>query len=167
MTDFHLAQMNVARLRAPLDDPSIAGFAAGLDLMNALADRSPGFVWRMTEEDVDGFPAPDRGDPAVIATMSVWESLEHLRAYVYQSAHLDYLRQRRDWFVPGGSSLVLWWVEAGHIPGVPEGLERLRRVTTEGPGPEAFTFRKPFPAPGPGATRPRGERPEPLPARPA
>ena len=147
MTDFHLAQMNIARLRAPLEDPSIAGFRDGVDLMNDLADRSPGFVWRLKEEDVDESTLPGPRDPLMIATMSVWESLEHLRGYVYQSEHLDYLRRRRDWFSPSGSSMVLWWVDAGHIPGIPEGLKRLHRLGTDGPGPEAFTFRKPYPAP--------------------
>ncbi|MBW6437974.1 DUF3291 domain-containing protein [Actinoplanes hulinensis] len=161
MTDFHLAQMNVARLRAPLEDPSVAEFVAGVDLMNELADHSPGFVWRLREEDVDEATLPGPRDPAVIATMSVWESLEHLRAYVYQSAHLDYLRRRRDWFVPGGSALVLWWVEAGHIPSLREGLKRIHRLSTEGPGPEAFTFRQTF------SPRPPADRQELLPARPA
>jgi hypothetical protein len=148
MTDFHLAQMNVAKLRAPEGDPRVAEFTAGVDLMNELADRSPGFVWRLKEEDVDlealGIqPAP----PEMIATMSVWESLEALRGYVYHSTHLDYLRRRREWFVPGESAMVLWWVEAGHIPTLRDGLQRLALLGAEGPGPRAFTFRQPFPAP--------------------
>lgn len=148
MTDFHLAQLNVAELIAPPGDPRIAEFDAGVDLMNALADRSPGFVWRLKDEDVDrtalGIQA---APPEQIATMSVWESLEALRRYVYQSGHLEYLRRRREWFVPGRSALVLWWVEAGRIPTLLDGLERLRMLGAEGPGPRAFTFRRTFPAP--------------------
>src|SRR5690349_9405847 len=145
---FHLAQMNVAKLRAPEGDPLVAEFTAGVALMNALADRSPGFVWRLKEEDVDlealGIPpAP----PEMIATMSVWESLEALRGYVYQSGHLDYLRRRREWFVTGESAMVLWWVEAGRIPTLRDGLQRLALLGAQGPGPEAFTFRQTFPAP--------------------
>jgi hypothetical protein len=145
---FHLAQMNVAKLRAPEGDPLVAEFTAGVELMNELADRSPGFVWRLKEEDVDlealGIqPAP----PEMIATMSVWESMEALRGYVYQSGHLDYLRRRREWFVAGQSAMVLWWVEAGRIPTLRDGLQRLALLGANGPGPEAFTFRQPFPAP--------------------
>jgi len=145
---FHLAQFNIARLRAPLDDPAIAGFVAGLDTMNALADSSPGFVWRLTDGP-DGDATTVRPlDPDVIVTMSVWDSVESLRAFSYQSAHLDYLRRRRDWFLPHNfrASLVLWWVPAGHIPTVEEACERLERVA-DGPSPEAFTFRRTFPAP--------------------
>ncbi|GID55173.1 DUF3291 domain-containing protein [Actinoplanes couchii] len=148
MTDFHLAQMNVATLIAPPGDPSVAEFTAGVDLMNELADRSPGFVWRLKEEDVDLAALGIRAAPAnQIATMSVWESLEALRGYVYQSGHLDYLRRRREWFVPGRSALVLWWVEAGRIPTLLDGLQRLKLLGETGPGPRAFTFRRTFPAP--------------------
>ena len=148
MSAFHLAQINTARLRAPLQDPSMSEFVDGLKLMNELADRSPGFVWRLADENGDGsIFAP--ADPRTIYTLSVWESLEHLRQYVYQSAHLDYLRRRRDWFVPGGSAMVLWWVDAGHIPHITEGLQRLALLGAHGPGPRAFTFRQPFPAPVP------------------
>lgn len=148
MSAFHLAQMNSARLRAPLEDPSIAEFAEGLSLMNDLADRSPGFVWRLVGENGDGTIAAP-ADPATIFTLSLWESLEHLRAYVYQSTHLDYLRRRRDWFLPHGhqESLVMWWIPAGRIPTLRQGVSRLGRLQAAGPGPEAFTFRQPFPAP--------------------
>ncbi|MEU4421406.1 DUF3291 domain-containing protein [Actinoplanes sp. NPDC024001] len=148
MTGFHLAQINFARLRAPLDDPSMAEFVEGLALMNALADRSPGFVWRMVGDGGDGTIAAP-ADPLEIYTLSVWESVEHLRAYAYQSEHLDYLRRRREWFEPHSTRtpLVLWWVPAGHLPGFAEGAARLELLAAEGPGPEAFTFRQSFPAP--------------------
>ncbi|WP_306211991.1 DUF3291 domain-containing protein [Actinoplanes sp. RD1] len=155
MSAFHLAQLNTARLRAPLDDPAMAGFVEGLALMNALADRSPGFVWRLAGEEAEHgavFGVP--GLPDVILTFSVWESVEHLRAYVYQSAHLDYLRQRREWFVPHEhhESTVLWWTPAGRIPSLAEGLARLERLRVEGATAEAFTFRRSFPAPVPART---------------
>jgi uncharacterized protein DUF3291 len=148
MSAFHLAQMNTARLRAPLHDPSMREFADGVALMNDLADRSPGFVWRLAEESGDGTIAAP-ADPATIFTLSVWESLEALRQYVYQSAHLDYLRRRRDWFVPHGhqDSLVLWWLPAGRIPTLRQGISRLGRLRAAGPAPDAFTFRQPFGAP--------------------
>ncbi len=150
MSDFHLAQMNNARLRAPLEDPSMAEFVEGFALMNDLADRSPGFVWRLIGEHGDGTIAAP-ADPSTIFTLSVWESVEHLRAYVYQSSHLDYLRRRRDWFVPHGhqEALVMWWLPAGRVPTLRQGISRLGRLRASGPTPEAFTFRQPFPAPVP------------------
>ncbi|MFF5289041.1 DUF3291 domain-containing protein [Paractinoplanes globisporus] len=148
MSDFHLAQMNSARLRAPLEDPSMIDFAEGISLMNALADRSPGFVWRLVGDSGDGtIAAPS--DPSHIYTLSVWESPEHLRAFVYQSEHLEYLRRRRDWFFPHGqqAALVLWWIPAGTIPTLRQGISRLGRLNAGGPTAEAFTFRQLFPAP--------------------
>ncbi|AEV88070.1 hypothetical protein ACWT_7059 [Actinoplanes sp. SE50] len=148
MSAFHLAQINTARLRAPLADPSMAEFVAGLTLMNELADRSPGFVWRLIGDDGDGTIATD-ADPGRIYTMSVWETPAHLRAYAYQSDHLDYLRRRREWFHPHGpdAALVLWWLPAGDLPTLQQGLDRLDRLRADGSTPEAFTFRAPFPAP--------------------
>jgi hypothetical protein len=147
-TAFQLAHFNVARLRAPLTDPSMAEFVAGLETINALADSSPGFVWRLAEGP-DGDATTVRPlDPDVIVTMSVWDSAESLREFSYRSAHLDYLVRRRDWFRPPDfpASLVLWWVPAGHIPTVEEACRRLELVAA-GPSPEAFTFRRTFPAP--------------------
>src|SRR3954451_24092212 len=128
MSAFHPAQINTARLRAPLEDPSMAECVAGLELMNELADRSPGFVWRLAGENGDGTIARP-ADPNRIYTLSVWESPEHLRAYAYQSEHLDYLRRRRDWFHPHGheAALVLWWVPAGTGPTLRQGISRLWR----------------------------------------
>ena len=148
MSDFHLAQINTARLRAPLEDPSMIDFAEGISLMNALADRSPGFVWRLADESGDDTVASP-ADPRRIYTLSVWESPEHLRAYAYQSQHLDYLRRRRDWFHPHGhqAALVLWWIPAGKIPTLRQGISRLGRLQADGPTPEAFTLRVVFPAP--------------------
>jgi hypothetical protein len=149
MTSAHrLAHFNVARLRAPLTDPVMSEFVAGLDAMNALADASPGFVWRLAEGPEGDATTVRPLDPDVIVTMSVWDSVEALRTFSYRSAHLDYLRRRRDWFRPHDlpASLVLWWVPAGHLPTVEEACERLALVAG-GASPKAFTFREPFPAP--------------------
>jgi hypothetical protein len=147
-TAFHLAQFNVARLRAPLTDPSMSEFVAGLDTINALADTSTGFVWRLTEGPNGDATTVRPLDPDVIVTMSVWDSVESLRAFSYRSAHLDYLRRRRDWFLPHDipATVVLWWIPAGHVPTVEEACARLEMVAA-GPSPQAFTFRRTFPAP--------------------
>ena len=145
---FHLAQFNAARIRGPLTDEVMAGFVAGLDTINALADAAPGFVWRLAEGPEDDATTVRPLGPDVIVTMSVWDSVESLRAFSYQSHHLDYLRRRREWFLPPDlpASLVLWWIPAGHRPTVEEACERLDRVAA-GPSPQAFTFRQTFPAP--------------------
>ncbi|MDA2805576.1 DUF3291 domain-containing protein [Nocardiopsis suaedae] len=149
----HLAQLNIALLKAPLDDPSMADFAAALDPINALADASPGFVWRYTDEGANDASASRPFGPDLLVNLSVWEDVESLRSYTYgNSGHLDYLRRRREWFAPlGRPGLVLWWVPAGTLPTLSEAGERLERLTANGPGPKAFTFRSPFPAPGAGA----------------
>ena len=149
MTAHHLAQLNVARLRAPLDSPELAGFVALLDEINALAERSTGYVWRLRDESGDA-TAIRPFDPDVIINLTVWESVESLRAYTYRSDHLEPLRRRRDWFVPyDGPHLVLWWIPAGTLPTIAEAGDRLALLAERGPGAEAFTLRHPFPAPLP------------------
>ncbi len=139
----HLAQFNLARLRAPLDDPATEGFAANLDRINRLADTSPGFVWRLVEEGDVVFNPFD--DEMVIVTMSVWESRQALFDFTYRTVHLEFLRGRRQWFEHMEEpTVVLWWVPEGHRPAVEEGRERLGLLRAEGPGPEAFTFRERF-----------------------
>jgi hypothetical protein len=146
---YHLAQVNIGRLRAPIDDPIMEGFRSQLDPINALADRSPGFVWRLqTEEGNATAIRPFADDDRMAINMSLWESLEALQHYVYKSAHVGPLRDRKQWFEPiEGPILALWWIPAGHIPTIEEAKDRLRRLKEHGPSPEAFTFRTPFPAP--------------------
>jgi hypothetical protein len=146
---FHLAQVNIGRLRAPIDDPIMDGFRTQLDPINALADRSPGFVWRLQTEDGNATAIrPYADDDRMAINMSVWESLEALQQFVYRSAHVAPLRDRKQWFEPIEEPiLVLWWVPAGHIPTIAEAKERLDHLKVHGPSPDAFTFRTPFPAP--------------------
>lgn len=143
----HLAQLNVAVPRFPTDDPRMAGFMSMLDEINAVADASEGFVWRLVSEganDATSLRTPLDGIEQMV-NMSVWETYEALREYVYRSAHLDLLRRRGDWFAtPADAILVLWWVPAGHVPSVTEGLGRLESLRAHGPTPEAFTFRHRF-----------------------
>jgi hypothetical protein len=149
VTRYHLAQVNIGRFRAPLDDPNMEGFRSQLDPINALADRSPGFVWRLQTEDGNATAIrPYEGDDLMAINMSVWESLEALQRFVYKSAHVETLRARKQWFEPiAGPILALWWIPAGHTPTVAEARERLQYLKEHGPTPHAFTFRTPFPAP--------------------
>lgn len=156
MGTYHLAQMNIARMLAPLDSPVMADFVGQLDAINALAESSPGFVWRLQTEDGDATAIRPYDDDRVIVNMSVWESPEALHAYVYQSGHVEVMRRRREWFSRmADAMLVLWWIPAGHRPTVPEAVARLDLLRERGPTAEAFTFRTPFPSPD--ASVPRGE----------
>jgi hypothetical protein len=147
--EVQLAQFNIARMRAPIDDPVMEGFRSQLDRMNALADSSPGFVWRLQTDGGDATAIRAYDDPLVIVNMSIWESLEALHHYVYKSPHVGPLRDRRHWFEPATEAvLVLWWVPRGHIPSIHEAMERLERLRAQGPSGKAFTFREPFPPPG-------------------
>ena len=147
MTGRHLAQLNVARLLAPLDSPELAGFVEALEPVNAVADGAPGFVWRLQDDAGDATSLRPWGDD-VIVNMSVWESVEALRAYVYGLEHAAVLRQRRSWFEAYGSaSLVLWWIPQGHEPTLEEAKVRLDMVEADGPSPVAFTLRSPYAAP--------------------
>ena len=147
---WHLAQLNVGRLRAPIDDPIIAEFKGALDAINALADRSPGFVWRLqTAEGNATALHPIDDDELIAINMSVWESIEALGDYVYRSDHTAFLRRRREWFERYGTAyLVLWWVPAGHIPSIDEALARLDELERNGPTEKAFTFARRFAPPG-------------------
>lgn len=145
--DFHLAQFNIGRLRLPLDSAEIAGFVAEFDPVNALADAADGFVWRLQDEHGDATGFRPYGD-MVIVNYSVWTTLAALRNFVYCGRHLDMLRRRREWFARMAEHhLVMWWVPAGHIPLVPDAVARLEQLRAHGPGPEAFTFRQPYPPP--------------------
>jgi hypothetical protein len=151
---FHLAQANVARMRAPLEDPVMEGFRSQLDRINAVADRSPGFVWRLQTPEGNATAIRAYDDERILFNMSVWDSLEALHHYVYRSDHVGPLRNRREWFEPmAGPILVLWWIRAGHIPTIDEAKERLRILRERGPSQDAFTFRQPFAPPGERRTR--------------
>ena len=147
MTDrpWHLAQLNVGRLLAPLESDTLAGFVAALEPINELADGHRGFVWRLQTDAGDATSIRPTEDDLFLINMSVWSSLETLRAFVYTTAHVQVLRWRRAWFEQLATShMVLWWVPAGHIPTIDEALERLDRLRRDGPTLAAFTFRAPF-----------------------
>lgn len=146
---WHLAQINVARALAPLESPQLAGFVANLERVNALADRAPGFVWRLEDESGNATDIRVDEDPLLIVNLSVWESREALFDFVYRSGHTAIMARRGEWFERRrGPHQALWWVPAGERPSAEEGMARLARLAAEGPGPEAFTFKQAFPPPG-------------------
>jgi heme-degrading monooxygenase HmoA len=143
----HLAQVNVGRIKAPLDSALLAGFVARLDEINALADRSPGFVWRLQTPQGNATDLRPYDDDRILMNMSVWESLEHLTAFVFGSSHRELLQQRRDWFEKfEGVYAALWWVPVGHRPSIEEAKSRLAHLAEKGPTPYAFSFKDTFPA---------------------
>lgn len=146
MPSYHLAQVNIGRIRAQLDDPVMNGFVQRLDEINALAEASPGFVWRLQTDEGNATYFRPYEDERVLLNMSVWESVESLRQYVFHSAHRELLRQRQDWFERfQGAYAALWWVSAGHIPGIDEAKRRIAHLDAHGPTEFSFTFQSVFP----------------------
>lgn len=147
MTRYHIAQVNIGRIKAPLNDRQMAGFVNRLDEINALADHSPGFVWRLQTSDGNATyfrPYPD--DDRILLNMSVWSSIETLRHYVYKTAHAQLLQHRQEWFEKfSGAFAALWWVPEGHIPGIDEAQKRIAHLDAHGPTQFAFTFKNVFP----------------------
>ena len=138
----HLAQLNIARLLAPLDSPQLAEFVANLEPVNALADAAPGFVWRLQTDDGDATSIRAFDDDMLIVNMSVWVSIEALRAFVFGGEHRAVMAGRRQWFERMTEPYtVLWWVEEGHVPTVDEAKARLEALRRHGPTDHAFTFR--------------------------
>lgn len=145
---WHIAQINVGTTRYATDDERLHGFMSRLDAINALADGSPGFVWRLQSDSGNATDIDVGGDPKFIVNMSVWKSIDALAEYVYRSAHREVMINRREWFErPEGAYQALWWVPAGHRPEPEEGLERLDVLRRDGPTALAFTFQKTFPPP--------------------
>jgi hypothetical protein len=141
----HLAQVNVARPRAPLSDALMAEFTAALAPVNALADAAPGFVWRLQDATGDATAVPVPGDPGLIVNLSVWRSPGALRAFVYSGEHLAYMRRRHAWFARMAEAWqAMWWVPAGHEPPVEEAESRLLLVRAWGSTPAAFTWAQPY-----------------------
>lgn len=148
MVSFHLAQVNIARTAAPLDDPLMAEFVANLARINALAEGSPGFVWRLMDAAGDATHIRAFDDPRIIVNMSVWEGIESLADFTYRSDHTPFIGRRRDWFERlEGPHMALWWVPAGHKPDIAEARAKLDLLQATGPTPDAFVFKQRYPAP--------------------
>ena len=145
---YQLAQVNIARMLAPLTEPLMAGFVAQLDAINALADSSPGFLWRLQTPEGNATALRPFEDDLILVNLSLWASLADLSAFVYKSRHRQVLQQRLQWFQRfDGPYLALWWVPTGHIPSVEEAKERLAYLRAHGETPYTFSFKRPFPAP--------------------
>ena len=149
MSQYHLAQLNVAQMAVAYESPLFDDFRASVDRINELAERSDGFVWRLEEDEEgggEGMASPFGEN--MLVNITVWRDLESLFDFVYRSAHVEIMRQRKKWFLPQRqASTVLWWVGAGERPGEGEALARLLKLRASGPGPDAFSFKKPYPAP--------------------
>jgi len=144
-TGFQLAQVNIGRARGDTTDPVMAGFMARLEEINALAEASPGFVWRLQTEDGDATAVRPYDDSRIMINMSVWADFPSLRDFVYRSAHAPVMKRRREWFERFDRVFVaLWWVPAGHRPSVTEAVDRLALLEEHGPTPLAFSFAQPF-----------------------
>ena len=147
MSQYELAQLNIATMKEPLDSPRMADFVANLERINALAESSPGFVWRLKTEEGDATALRPLGDTTLV-NMSVWQDVASLNHYVYKTAHVEIMRRRKEWFDRmREASIVLWWVPQGHRPSVVQAIERLQLLRAQGPSPDAFTFRHAFPPP--------------------
>ena len=148
MQNHYLAQINVGRLVAPLDDPRIADFVEQLQFINQLADNSPGFVWRLQSDGGNATDLAYNDDPFIILNMSVWESLEALKDFTYRSQHLKVFRDRKKWFEKMDlPHYCLWWVPVGHLPTIAEGRTRLELYQRYGSTPDSFWFSEWYPAP--------------------
>jgi Domain of unknown function (DUF3291) len=145
---FHLAQINVARMLYPIDHPGMAEFVRNLEPVNALAEQAPGFVWRLQDDSGNATGLSFIDDPMIIINMSVWTSVEALFGYVYQTGHTAIMRRRKTWFEkPQAPHMALWWIGAGQVPTPQEGLARLDHLRAHGPGATAFSFKQRFAPP--------------------
>lgn len=143
--DYHIAQINIGRVLGEMDSPVMAEFRDNLDRINALAEASPGFVWRLKGDNNNATAIHVYDDPYLLINMSVWETVDALFSYVYTSAHTPYIRRRREWFeklsIP---MMALWWIPAGHMPTPAEAKAKLEYLEQHGATPEAFTFKQRF-----------------------
>lgn len=148
---WHLAQLNLGVFTAPLDTPEMQEFANALDRINAIADASPGFVWRLT--DADGGPSsnvevPGADDPLLASNLSVWTGIDALRDFMYRTDHARYLRRRDEWFERDRQPMTVgWWIRAGTLPTLEDALQRLDQLRTDGPSDQAFPLRTTVPDP--------------------
>lgn len=139
----HLAELNIGRLRYPVGDPRIADFVDNLGRVNAMAERLPGFVWRLVGEETNDNALDVRpfADPTMAVNMSVWESVEHLEQFVWNTVHARFYSRKAEWFEALASHhFVMWFVEEGHIPSLSEAESRLHHIEAHGNSDYAFDW---------------------------
>lgn len=142
---FHLAQLNIARMLAPIDSPVMADFVANLERINTLAEKSPGFVWRLKDDSNNATSIRVFDDDFLIVNMSTWENVDALFNYVYKSDHVEIFKRRAEWFEKmTDMHMVLWYVPEGSNPTVSEAVARLTYLRLNGETPYAFSFKKRF-----------------------
>ena len=147
MIAFHLAQLNIAIMKFPIESPEMLDFVKNLDAINALADNAPGFIWRLQTEDGDATSIDYFGADRLV-NMSVWTDVQSLHDYIYRTEHAKIMSRRRQWFHRMSEVYtVLWWLPAGTKPSLQQASEKLELLNNQGPGQNAFTFKKAFPAP--------------------
>ncbi len=148
MNKYQIAQINIAKAVDDMDSETMTGFVSRLEEINALADKADGFVWRLQTEDGDSTAIRVFDDPSLIINITVWESIEALKSFVYRTVHVELIQDREAWFKKmANAHQTLWWVPAGHIPTVEEAKQKLEFFKQHGSTPEAFTFGKPYPQP--------------------
>jgi hypothetical protein len=141
MSGQHLAQLNIGRLRYEIGDPRMADFVDNLARVNAIADRAEGFVWRLQDDTGNATNFRPYRDPRIAVNMSVWESVEALERYVWQTVHKRFYARRAEWFEPSRDRyFVMWWVPAGHRPTIDEAMARLEHLEQHGPTGHAFDW---------------------------
>ena len=154
---YHLAQLNIATMKYALDSPEMADFVNAIPEVNRAAERHPGYIWRLQDEEDGGYGyggstsqrLPGYDSATTLVNMSVWRDLASLLDYIRDPKHLAVMRRRREWFDKMASAhLVLWWLPAGHLPSLEEATAKLKLLIGHGPSAAAFNFSKNFPAPG-------------------
>lgn len=138
----HLAQLNIAKVRFDLESPEMSDFVNNLEPINAIAEKGPGFIWRLKDETGDATGIEVENNPDIIVNMSVWESVESLKNFMFKTHHIDFLKRKKEWFIPlGEASYVLWWIPEGHIPTVQQAMAKLEHLRQNGETQEAFSFK--------------------------
>jgi hypothetical protein len=144
----HLAQINIAHLLAPIDSPLLADFVADIDNINAIAEKSQGFVWRLKDESGNATDINPFDNETIIVNMSVWENIDDFKNFVYESGHVEVFKKRAKWFSKMNSPhAAMWWVPAGYVPTAHEGKEKLEFLAKNGDTIDSFSFRKIFKMP--------------------
>ena len=138
----HLAQFNIARIHYPLDDPRMAEFVDNVARVNGLADKIPGFVWRLQDESGNAMNMRVYDDPTILPNLTVWKDVQALERFVWRTLHRRFYARREEWFAPVKPSLVLWWIPGSHRPDIAEGVTRLDHLIAHGPSDYAFGWRE-------------------------